>query len=426
MDRIEIVTSKLRMRPSDLGLILEVPFELSTGFESLSIEVVGDLPERTTLDLGLADPSRIRGWSGGVRRSIELSHYCATPGYLYGELPSGRWIVLLSPYEIGNSFEIDVRVEGKLYQPRWLKGDLHVHSIHSDGLWSLPDLIRVANEIGLDLLALTDHNTISQNVEAEKLGYFKDEVQLLPAMEWTTRRGHANLFGLCDPLPDWRVADDREFASKVKEATSRGALMSVNHPFDDFALGLSWDWTYVGVGCVEIWNGPWRQSCESARILWEKSLCEGRKLVALGGSDVHGPSDWVKLGSPVTWIYTTSPGISGVISALKNGAVYLTRDMDEVTLGDASTVPGSTSADGWVTVVLKGLSIGYRIDVICDGKCIESHLSKGLSFEARIKMPAEAKYLRTEVYRYDKTFDVWLPLLITNPIWYQSLDVNYE
>ncbi len=418
MDQFEIATSKLQMRPRDLGLILEVPFELVPGFESLSVEVIGDIPERSTLDLGLVDPSRIRGWSGGARRSIELSNYSATPGYLCGELPSGRWAVLLSPYGISSSYEIEVKVKVKPYHPRWLRSDLHVHSWHSDGRWSLPELIQTASEAGLDLLALTDHNTISQNIEAERLGLLKDGIQLLPAMEWTTRRGHANLYGLCDPMPDWRVRDEREFISKAREVTSRGALLSVNHPFDDFAFGLMWDWPYTGVDFVEIWNGPWRKSCELARAMWEKSLCEGRGLVAVGGSDVHGPSDWVKLGSPVTWIYTTYPGTAGVIAALKNGAVYITRDVDGVTLTDGSTVPGSISRDGWVTIVLKGLSIGHRIDVICDGKCLESYLSNGQSFETRIKMPSDSKYLRTEVYRHDKTFDVWLPLLITNPVWH--------
>ena len=167
MDQFEIATSKLQMRPRDLGLILEVPFELVPGFESLSVEVIGDIPERSTLDLGLVDPSRIRGWSGGARRSIELSNYSATPGYLCGELPSGRWAVLLSPYGISSSYEIEVKVKVKPYHPRWLRSDLHVHSWHSDGRWSLPELIQTASEAGLDLLALTDHNTISQNIEAE-------------------------------------------------------------------------------------------------------------------------------------------------------------------------------------------------------------------------------------------------------------------
>ena len=256
MAKVKLLTSKLQVHPQDLGVLVEVPFELPIGYQSLSVELIGDIPEDSVLDLGLADPNRVRGWSGGSRSSIFLSLYKATPGYLRGELPRGRWAVLLSPYEITRAFEVVVKIEGDLYCPHWLKSDLHVHSLHSDGCWDLCQLTERAKSAGLDLLALTDHNTISQNVEASGWGFFKNDVLLLPAMEWTTRKGHANVFGLCDPMPDWRVNDDEEFSLKMQEVKNRGALVSINHPYDDFAFGLKWDWSYEKVQFIEIWNGP--------------------------------------------------------------------------------------------------------------------------------------------------------------------------
>ncbi len=48
---------------------------------------------------------------------------------------------------------------------RWLAGDLHAHTVHSDGVLTVPELARFAVERGLDFLAVTDHNTISHHAE---------------------------------------------------------------------------------------------------------------------------------------------------------------------------------------------------------------------------------------------------------------------
>src|SRR5207253_2695236 len=42
---------------------------------------------------------------------------------------------------------------------RWLKGDLHVHSQHSDAKWSMDDLVRYVERNHLDFIAVADHNT---------------------------------------------------------------------------------------------------------------------------------------------------------------------------------------------------------------------------------------------------------------------------
>ena len=39
-------------------------------------------------------------------------------------------------------------------------GTLHVHSVFSDGSGEVPDIAKLAEEVGLDFLILTDHNTL--------------------------------------------------------------------------------------------------------------------------------------------------------------------------------------------------------------------------------------------------------------------------
>ena len=49
--------------------------------------------------------------------------------------------------------------------PRWWAGDLHTHTVHSDGVLTVAELARLARGNGLDFIAVTDHNTVSHHPE---------------------------------------------------------------------------------------------------------------------------------------------------------------------------------------------------------------------------------------------------------------------
>ncbi|HXH80479.1 PHP domain-containing protein [Nocardioides sp.] len=90
--------------------------------------------------------------------------------------------------------------------------DLHTHSFVSDGTDAPADLIRAAKTAGLDVVALTDHDTAAGWPEAQRAA---DEVgiTLVPGMEISTRLGSASvhLLGyLLDPThPPLVAALDR-------------------------------------------------------------------------------------------------------------------------------------------------------------------------------------------------------------------------
>ncbi|HEX8733402.1 MAG TPA: PHP domain-containing protein, partial [Ktedonobacterales bacterium] len=48
--------------------------------------------------------------------------------------------------------------------------DLHTHSTASDGLYTPAELVRLAREAGLDLIALVDHDTTQGVAEAQTAG----------------------------------------------------------------------------------------------------------------------------------------------------------------------------------------------------------------------------------------------------------------
>ena len=87
---------KGRVSRKDYHSYIEKPFILPEGVKRLRVEFFYNGKEqRTAIDIGLLDPERFRGWSGGARNVFTISAEDATPGYLPGVLPAGNWKLLL-------------------------------------------------------------------------------------------------------------------------------------------------------------------------------------------------------------------------------------------------------------------------------------------------------------------------------------------
>src|SRR5438309_4304783 len=95
---------------------VEVPFEIPANTErvTVSFHYTGK-EEHTTLDIGVQDPQRFRGWSGGNKSSFTISATDATPSYLPGVLLPGTWklwigVPNIRPQSVA-SYEADIYFE---------------------------------------------------------------------------------------------------------------------------------------------------------------------------------------------------------------------------------------------------------------------------------------------------------------------------
>ncbi len=68
----------------------------------------------------------------------------------------------------------------------YTKGDFHIHSTASDGDLSPKQIIIAAKESGIDIIAITDHNTTNGIKEAAETGMLYG-VSVIPAIELSTR-----------------------------------------------------------------------------------------------------------------------------------------------------------------------------------------------------------------------------------------------
>lgn len=71
-----------------------------------------------------------------------------------------------------------------------MTGDLHCHTTLSDGSLGIEEVIVQAKRMGLDFLAITDHDTLSSSNRAQILGE-RYGVKVIPAVElsaWDKKR----------------------------------------------------------------------------------------------------------------------------------------------------------------------------------------------------------------------------------------------
>lgn len=311
------------------GTYYKLPFQVPEKTRSVRIAYSYSKANGNVIDLGLEDEKgQFLGWSGGSRSSIHVSEYDATPGYFMEEVKSGEWNILIGAYHVPTEgvevcYEITFEKEGYL----WLFGDLHTHSDASDGQFDIPTLGKMAKDIGLNFLAVTNHNNYSENFSLPKI----PGLTLIPGVEWTHYRGHMNFLGIRQPFFNSFVANDIEQMEQIaREARVNGALISVNHPKCPMCPYL-WE-NETDFQLIEIWNGPMRQANIDAIYWWNEFLKQGRQVSAVGGSDYHRENDSAELGKPVTAVYAKSPLVEDIMDAIKKGHSYVTESINGVKL----------------------------------------------------------------------------------------------
>lgn len=340
-----------------------VDVEVPAGVREIEVSYRYDRPEPAlpgglagnTLDIGIFDPDGFRGWSGGARSSFRLSRSEATPGYLPGPITPGRWRVALGPYSVaatGLHWEVTVTLRfgrsGPKYDaapaPRavegtgraWYRGDLHVHSVHSDGRDALPEVLDAARAAGLDFLASTEHNTSSAGLAWGR--HVPAGFLVVNGEEVTTRGGHWLALGIpAGAWVDWRYrAQDGAFPEHAARVRELGGMVVAAHPFSPFS-GTTWTFGYDDVDAIEVWNGPWTLDDQTAVEAWHALLVAGRRVAAVGTSDSHGRHQPVGHAQTVVLADTLSTG--AVVEALRAGRSWLA---ESSAVGLAFDVAGET------------------------------------------------------------------------------------
>jgi hypothetical protein len=335
-------------------LVVDVP----AGAAALVVELDYDRTD-AIVDLGLIGPDGFRGWSGSERSTVTITPDWATPGYVPGAV-AGGWQVMLGLYRLAPAgvhvgVEVDTPTTAPLppaapaLPPRperpprrslpaapgheWLAGDFHSHTVHSDGSMEIAELAALAASRGLDVLAVTDHNTVSHHSHLAAAGEHAGVI-LLPGQEVTTDTGHANCFG------DIGWIDFREPPDRWRDASAeRGGVMAVNHPW---VWNCAWRMPLsVPAPLVEMWHWSWDRRDTSPITDWPAFGAR-----PIGGSDFHRPGQGIEPGSPTTWLEVAERTVDGVLAALRNGRIAISASPDAPVLVRDGADVVAIDADG--------------------------------------------------------------------------------
>lgn len=451
-DSLVIVKSG-HIQKSEIFNLIYIPVEIPIGFNSIRVDEVyssGEGKDKNVLNMGIYDPKGsavgnpigFRGWSGGAKKSFFINNETASTGYIAGPIYSGIWEILIYPSDVSDAgFDWEVKItaikgkETSFYKsdpakgfindiPGWYHGDLHLHTLHSDGKRTAQELIDEAHTQKLNFIISTEHNTNSANLDWGK--YDSKDLLIINGEEVTsTEFGHWNAIGLNpDTYIDWRYSPEEGWISKmVDKVHNDSGLAIINHPFYNLQMINSFKYDFSLFDGVEVWNGSWNRLNNLAVDWWNEQLTSGHKLIPIGASDSHVSSGSPNnLGFPQTVVYAQGLSKSQIMKAIKNGKVYIranesTKIAFEAKSGNEIAMLGDTLK------VAEGQE-PFQIDLMvehCKGQNVKIISNLGLFKEIKLESDREdlsfqvhdskIKFLRVEIRSAEEKM-----LALTNPI----------
>lgn len=187
-------------------------------------------------------------------------------------------------------------------------GSIHMHSTFSDGTGEVTDIAKFADEVGLDFIMLTDHNTLRALQEGYEKWYGNTLLLVGCEINDKENRNHYLAFGIDEAFSTRTPA--KKYVAKVKELGGIGFLA---HPHEKRKHkehpAYPWvEWDTEDFTGIEIWNhmsewvenlteeNKYRSFLHPLRTIiappketlkvWDE-LNQKRKVVGIGGIDAH-------------------------------------------------------------------------------------------------------------------------------------------
>lgn len=194
-----------------------------------------------------------------------------------------------------------------------LKIDLHTHSEASpDGNITLDDYKTVLASGILDIIAITDHDTIHfAKVAQAALG----DDHIIIGEEISTTDGEIIGLYLTKEIPAGLSAEET-----VEAIKKQGGLVHIPHPFETVRKGIQIDTLQkiaMYVDSIEAPNGRSLQPKDSKTIAWARQ----HRIAVVGASDAHRPK---ALGKTYT-VIQESPTINTLSTLLKGASIRYKR-----------------------------------------------------------------------------------------------------
>lgn len=238
-----------------------------------------------------------------------------------------------------------------------LAGDFHVHSFPGDG--SLPpwEIAREARRRGLDVVALTNHNSLLSSRLARLLPSPSAGALLIPSQELTAAGYHMGAIGVPAPIA-WR----QPAASAAAEIRARGGVAIAFHPAGPHATSFDEALDVLdGIEAAHPLIHVFEEGRRDMEAFYHRAKARRPSIAAIGSTDFH---HFAPVGLARTYLFAHDASQGAVLDAIRRGATvacdgrgktYGPADLVAVVADDcrrAATAPpaGSGAADTIATV----------------------------------------------------------------------------
>jgi predicted metal-dependent phosphoesterase TrpH len=170
------------------------------------------------------------------------------------------------------------------------RADLQLHSDLGDGLSSIEQILDSAERIGLDVIALTDHDDIRGAYALRELALRRSSpVEVVPGVEVTTRSGHLLALWIEEEIPMFC-----SLAQALVQIHEAGGVAIVPHPLSylTFSVGegalrqlAAYGDNARMVDAIEVRNPSYAGRVRASRAAWLNTHV--LRIAETGSSDAH-------------------------------------------------------------------------------------------------------------------------------------------
>lgn len=115
------------------------------------------------------------------------------------------------------------------------RADLHIHTLASDGVSSVTEILDAAERRGLDVIVIGDHERVDAAHAARRMARERGlKVEVIVGEEITTRGGHLLAIGI-----EQRIAPWGSLKTSVARVHDQGGLAVIAHPLVPYPLCVS-------------------------------------------------------------------------------------------------------------------------------------------------------------------------------------------
>jgi hypothetical protein len=315
---------------------------------------------------------------------------------------AGIVVVCLASARAVSSDNQDGRGATAIPASRWFKGNLHTHTVNSDGDSTPDEVVRWYREHGYDFLVLTDHNFLTGVDGLNAVQGAAGKFLVVGGEEVTSQVGskpiHVNGLDVQrlvePPVANGVVEMVQGMVDRIRGAQG---VPSINHPNFGWAITADELTSVQRTRLFEVYNGHPQVNNQGGgevpglETVWDRLLGSGKLVYGIAVDDAHHfkrPWDPTASSPGHGWVYVEAATLEprAIVEALEQGRFYASTGVQLEALEATATA---------IQVAVKATSYSkYRIQFIGQGGRL---LAETPGAEARYTFTGGERYVRAKV-----------------------------